>query len=58
MNCPFCGKEAKIIATSRDFYVYCETALTEIVTENGRIFKGYVRHKCDEKRDNRNSDNS
>ena len=50
MNCPECGKEVKAIALSRDASVLCEIAQVEIVTESGRVFRGYARHECDGKK--------
>ena len=55
MNCPVCGKEVKAIALNREASVLCETEQVEIVTESGRIFRGYARHECDGKKKERNS---
>ena len=58
MNCPVCGKEVKAIALNREESVLCETAQVEIVTESGRVFRGYERHECDGKKKERNSGDS
>lgn len=51
MNCPACGKMTRLIATSREDVACCEMELTEVVTEGGRVFKGYMRHRCDDGRE-------
>ena len=53
MNCPDCGKEVKAIALNREESVLCETEAVEIVTESGRVFRGYTRHECDGKKKER-----
>ena len=53
MNCPDCGKEVKAIALNREESVLCETEQVEIVTESGRVFRGYMRHECDGKKKER-----
>ena len=57
MNCPDCGKEIKIIATSRDDFAFCEPEETEIITESGHFFKGYMRHVCENGKANNTSEN-
>ena len=56
MNCPDCGKEVKAIALNREESVLCETAQVEIVLESGRVFRGYARHECDGKKEERSGD--
>lgn len=45
-QCPTCNKEIKYIALSYDRSAICEVEKKEIITENGKIFQGYLRHIC------------
>ena len=48
MNCPLCGKEVKAIALNSEECALCEAEQVEIVTESGRVFKGHMRHRCED----------
>lgn len=50
MICPECGKEIRYIATGRDETAVCGTQPVEIVTANGLILKGYLKHSCENKK--------
>lgn len=44
--CLKCGKAVKYIATGFNTAEVCDVERIEIVSETGRILKGYMRHVC------------